>query len=227
LGALAWATGAFVRVAVRVEPPVFVTLLAGEEMARPGTTAGAAAPPVIEALAAPPAAPAAAPPPRPTPVARRPAAPVARPTQPAPRRASAAPVAPAAPSPGEPEAAEASGPGAATASVRDGAGSPPGADASRVYGEGEVDRVAAPLGGIRRPEYPPRERTMGREGRVSLVVTVDDAGVVRKVSVTRSAGAAFDASARRAVEGTPFRAARKADRAVASTVTVNVSFELD
>jgi TonB family protein len=68
---------------------------------------------------------------------------------------------------------------------------------------------------------------MGREGRVSLVVEVDAAGAVRAVRVARSAGAAFDGAARRAVEATPFRPARVADRAVASTVTVNVAFELE
>lgn len=103
----------------------------------------------------------------------------------------------------------------------------PGSDADRVYGEGEVDQVAAPIGGIRRPEYPARERLLGREGRVSLVVEVDATGAVRNVRVARSAGEAFDASAQRAVERTRFRAARLGDRPVASTVTVNVTFELD
>ncbi|HEY8493413.1 MAG TPA: energy transducer TonB [Myxococcota bacterium] len=96
-----------------------------------------------------------------------------------------------------------------------------------MYDEGEVDRAAAPIGGIRRPEYPARERLLGRAGRVSLLVEVDAAGAVRDVRVARSAGEAFDASARRAVERTPFRPARLGDRAVASTVTVNVTFELD
>ena len=97
----------------------------------------------------------------------------------------------------------------------------------RIGGEGEVDRVAAPVGGIRPPEYPARERMLGREGRVSLTVTVDAAGAVREVAVARSGGDAFDRSARRAVEATPFRAARLADQPVVSTVTVDVSFELD
>jgi protein TonB len=102
-----------------------------------------------------------------------------------------------------------------------------GAASARLYGERDVDRAAGPLGGIRRPSYPPRERMLGREGRVSLLVTVDPSGAVRDVEVTRSAGEAFDSAARRAVEATPFRPAERSGLAVASTVTVNVSFELD
>lgn len=107
------------------------------------------------------------------------------------------------------------------------AAAPAAASAGRVYGESEVDRAAVALGGIRRPEYPARERMLGREGRVTLRVQVDATGKVDEVTVARSAGEAFDASARRAVERTPFRAARLADRDVPSIVTVDVSFELE
>jgi TonB family protein len=192
--------------------------------------------------------------PEPTPAARRPAPapPARRPEQPphaaqpaarpARRAGSPAPVErESAPDPSAPlgrsgasgrepawQPADPAGePGASEGAAAAESAPAPGVDVARVYGEGEVDRVAAPLGGIRRPEYPARERMMGREGRVSLLVEVDAAGAVRAVRVARSAGPAFDASARRAVEQTPFRAARLADRAVASTVTVDVSFELD
>lgn len=235
LGGIAWATTPWrVRVAAP-EEVVLVTLLAAGAAARPGAAAPGGA---SEPLAAAPEAPAVAPPPAPARPARSTASPP-RPRAREERRAPSPPVA-RAPAAGSPPAA---GPGSAPpdgaggqpsaaagtplAAVAPGAGGAGAGDNSRVYGEGEVDRVAAPVGGIRRPEYPARERMMGREGRVSLRVTVDAAGAVREVSVARSGGAAFDASARRAVERTPFRAARLAERPVPSTVTVEVSFELD
>jgi protein TonB len=210
---------------VRVAPPddaVFVTLLAEREGAS-ADEAAAAAPP-MPVVPAPPAIAEAAPrEPR-----LGPAAPAAAPKR-APRPSGPAPATGAAEPAGTPDAhAGGVAEGAAVAVVAPpSGGSGAGIDAARVYGEGEVDRVAAPVGGIRRPEYPARERMMGREGRVSLVVTVDADGAVRDVAVARSGGDAFDGSARRAVQRTPFRAARLADQPVSSTVTVDVSFELD
>lgn len=210
------------RAAVR-EAPVFVTLLAGEEglQAAPAPARESAPPPAeplprVEPEVEP------APPPRvtrPAP-ARRPPAPTPRPAATPTAKLDARAVAPT-PSAAAPEGAPAAETGGGAAPAR---GS---TDVARVYGEGEVDRAAAPVGGIRRPEYPARERMMGREGRVLLLVQVDAAGQVRDVTVSHSAGEAFDGAARRAVEGTAFRAARVADRDVASTVTVDVSFELE
>lgn len=98
--------------------------------------------------------------------------------------------------------------------------------ADRIFGEGEVDSVAAPLGAIA-PRYPGREKMLGKQGTVVLDVTVDAGGRVRNLTVTKSAGAGFDAAARTAVEATPFRAAQREGRAVASRVTVRVKFQLD
>ena len=203
-----------------------VTLLAGGEESSGDAAEGEAAPPVL-------ASPAGVPEPAPS------ARPVAKSPAPA-RAASPSPESPVATAetgsevgaPSDDGPASAAEPGAAAAP----AGEPvagafprpaPGSGAARPYGEHDVDRVAGPIAGIRRPSYPARERMLGREGRVSLLVTVDPDGVVRGVQVTRSAGEAFDAAARRAVEATPFRPAERRGLPVASTVTVNVSFELD
>jgi protein TonB len=98
--------------------------------------------------------------------------------------------------------------------------------ADRVFGEGEVDSVAVPLGAIA-PRYPSREKLLGRQGTVVLDVTVDARGRVRELAVAKSAGEGFDAAARSAVQTTPFRAAQREGRAVASRVTVRVKFQLD
>lgn len=98
--------------------------------------------------------------------------------------------------------------------------------ADRIFGEGEVDSVAAPLGAIA-PRYPGREKMLGKQGTVVLDVTVDVGGRVRGIAIAKSAGAGFDAAARSAVEATPFRAAQRQGRAVASRVTVRVKFQLD
>lgn len=234
LGALAWGAGRWVRVAPP-DAPLFVTLLA-EPAANheAGASRGDPIPPSASDAAA--RAPAAAPRVRdrtaaaPPSAARRDRAPGAA----SPRREPLAATqgsAPLEPAPARRDAPSASAGGGATPAARAAARASPAPGSSgggdRVYDEGEVDRAAAPIGGIRRPEYPARERLLGREGRVSLLVEVDAAGAVRDVRVARSAGEAFDASARRAVERTPFRPARLGDRAVASTVTVNVTFELD
>lgn len=239
IGALAWAAVPW----VRVTPPddaVVVTLLAGAEQpgaraATPDAGAIASAPPAAEPASGPAAVETAE-----KPTARPSSAAAARPPKAEPRppaRAAPSTVREAARAEPEPpagagEAAEALRAGAAGSdAAATAAALVPGAggarDAGRVYGEGEVDRAAAPVGGLRRPEYPARERMLGRESRVALLVTIDAAGEVREVAVTRSGGEAFDRAARRAIEATPFRAARVADRPVPSKVTVEVRFELD
>jgi protein TonB len=136
------------------------------------------------------------------------------------RAATTAPKAEPAPVANEtPNAAEAPPAPVATA-----ASAGPAAD--RIFGEGEVDSVAAPLGAIA-PRYPSRERMLGKQGTVVLDVTVDAGGRVRALAVAKSAGEGFDAAARSAVEATPFRAAQREGRAVASRVTVRVKFQLD
>src|SRR5690606_10534392 len=80
------------------------------------------------------------------------------PRAPAPAAAEAAPAAREAPA-GAAVSAVAAAEGSAIAARTPAARG--AVDVDRVYGEGEVDRIAAPLGGIRRPEYPARERMLG------------------------------------------------------------------
>jgi len=98
--------------------------------------------------------------------------------------------------------------------------------AGHVFGEGEVDAVAAPLSAIE-PRYPAREQMLGREGVVVLDVLVEADGRVRDARVVKSGGGGFDTAAREAVAESPFRAARRAGEEVASRVKVRVHFELD
>jgi protein TonB len=151
----------------------------------------------------PPAAPAPALPPPPIPAPpRRSVQPAPRPTRPAATGAGAAP----------PEASLA--PAAAGSAAGD-----------RVYGESEVDRVAAPQGAIA-PVYPSRQRALGREGTVVLRVTVEADGRARDLVVVMSAGDEFDAAAREAASAARFRPALRAGQPVASSVTLRVRFHL-
>jgi protein TonB len=102
----------------------------------------------------------------------------------------------------------------------------PHAGAGRVFGEGEVDAVAAPLAAIE-ARYPAPEQRLGREGVVVLDVLVEADGRVRDARVVKSGGDGFDDAAREAVVESPFRAARRAGEDVASRVKVRVHFELD
>jgi TonB family protein len=95
-----------------------------------------------------------------------------------------------------------------------------------VYGEGEVDRPAAPAGTIR-PRYPAREKMMGVEGTVSVLVTVDASGHVRGTEVKQSAGRGFDAATLEAITARRFHPAQRAGHAVDSTVTVRIRYELE
>jgi periplasmic protein TonB len=99
------------------------------------------------------------------------------------------------------------------------------ASSDRVYGEGEVDRAAAPEGAIE-PLYPSRQRMLGREGTVVLLVTVAADGRARSLEVVTSAGGEFDAAAREAASAARFRPALRAGQPVASTVTLRVRFHL-
>lgn len=92
-------------------------------------------------------------------------------------------------------------------------------------GPGEVDRAARPRWPIR-PDYPALARQRGRESTVVVEAWVDEQGEVSFSSVARSGGADFDASARRAVEGSAFRPARLDGRDVASRVALRIHFQL-
>jgi protein TonB len=161
-----------------------------------------------------PAAPQPEPPPlQPAPVARAPA-----PRPPVPKRPAAAqtaaPAATLAPALTAPASSE-------PAPSQIAAASP-----ARVFHEHEVDRVAAPIGGIR-PVYPPRARQLGREGVVVLLLTVDAGGRATEAEVTASAGADFDEAARAAALAARFRPASSGGREVASRVTLRVRFRLE
>lgn len=95
-----------------------------------------------------------------------------------------------------------------------------------MFGEGEVDAVAAPVGQIT-PRYPSREQMLGREDTVVLDVVVEADGRVRESRVVKSGGGGFDTAAREAVSGAAFRAARREGRSVPSRVTMRIHFELD
>lgn len=156
----------------------------------------------------------------------------ATPSAPAPPPASAVRARPAAPEPSpsavraavraDAPAASSSGAGAARAAVPAVAagGGPPAWP-----GSGQVDRAARPRWPIR-PDYPPLERQRGRESTVVVEAWVDAKGDVTFSSVARSGGEDFDASARRAVEGSSFQPARLDGRDVASRVALRIHFEL-
>jgi TonB family protein len=206
VAALAW-VGAFRDLDPAAEP-IEVTLLPG---AGPEPSVEPAAPRPLPA----PVAPLAAPRERPRPIAPQRA--IAKP-RPTPTAQAPAPVT-------EPEAAvSGSQPNAPMAALPP--PSPIPSDAGRVYGEGEVDRPAAPAGAIQ-PRYPAREKMMGIEGTVAVLVTVDASGQVRDTEVRQSGGGGFDAAALKAIESKRFHPAQRAGRAVDSTVTVRIRYVLE
>ncbi len=76
------------------------------------------------------------------------------------------------------------------------------------------------------PEYPPDELPSGRTPTVTLHVTVDAEGRVREAHVDDTAGEQFDAAALAAVRQWRFEPARRAGRAIASRIRVEVRFSL-
>lgn len=118
---------------------------------------------------------------------------------------------------------------APTAALLDGAPVEPSAtppDPNHVFGEGEVDAVATPLGRVE-PRYPSRMQLLGREGTVVLDVVVGTDGAVQSASVRTSAGRDFDDATQHAVAQQRFAPALREGRAVRSRVTYRYTFTLE
>jgi TonB family protein len=99
-------------------------------------------------------------------------------------------------------------------------------DIDRVYEAGEVDQVAAPIGGLQPPRYPAREKMIGREGRVVVRATIGADGALRSTEVVESAGRDFDAAALENLRRHRFAPARRGGRPVGSVATFVQAFEL-
>jgi periplasmic protein TonB len=78
------------------------------------------------------------------------------------------------------------------------------------------------------PDYPWASRRAGEQGRVVLRVEVSAAGIVEAIEVADSSGhRRLDAAALEAVRQWRFEPARVGDRAIATTVSVPVTFRLE
>jgi TonB family protein len=121
--------------------------------------------------------------------------------------------------------------------VPGGKGEGPGLGGLGGEGDGEVDWVLLTdvprllnrdelFRDIRR-FYPEGERRAGREGRVDLMVHIDASGRVGRLEVAESAGAAFDAAARRVMTAARFSPARIGARRVAVKIRQSVAFRLE
>lgn len=95
----------------------------------------------------------------------------------------------------------------------------------RVYEESEVDVVARPLGPIE-PRYPRELLNRRVEGFVVARIVVWADGSVGPGELVSSSDEAFTIAAREALRRARFEPGRLDDRAVASRVTVKLSFRL-
>lgn len=95
----------------------------------------------------------------------------------------------------------------------------------QVYAEEEVDVPARPLEPIR-PDYPVRLRELGVEGSVEARVTVWPDGSVRGARLLASSRPEFTDAVRQALDGARFAPGLRRGQPVASTVTLEVHFEL-
>ena len=75
-------------------------------------------------------------------------------------------------------------------------------------------------------EYPESMRAIGNTGVVRLSVLIDKYGVVRKVTIIKSAGSEFDDKARKAIMSSTFFAAKVKGKPVASLLKLSVKFNL-
>ncbi|MFW6243971.1 MAG: energy transducer TonB [Desulfovibrionales bacterium] len=103
--------------------------------------------------------------------------------------------------------------------------------AGRATDQGPVERDFGGLDGPAfdnrvLPEYPPAARRTGKEGTVVLSLAIDARGVLTRATVLQSAGSDLDRAALRAVRASTFTPARRSGRAVASTATLPIRFEL-
>lgn len=77
------------------------------------------------------------------------------------------------------------------------------------------------------PEFPESMRSLGREGQVGLEVLVDANGRVRKVTILRSGGDAFDEAARAALYASKFAPGNVKGKPVAVLMRMPISFLLN
>lgn len=88
--------------------------------------------------------------------------------------------------------------------------------------------VLPELSGLTRPRYPLAARQRGEEGRVTLRVRVDEAGVARETRVTKSSGyGELDRTAAAAVGKATFRPARQGGKAVEAECELVFEFRLE
>ncbi len=76
------------------------------------------------------------------------------------------------------------------------------------------------------PIYPETMRTAGRSGVVKLEALIDKKGRVRRVTIIKSAGAAFDRAAKTAILASSFSAAKIGEEMVAVRLRLPVRFSL-
>ncbi len=76
------------------------------------------------------------------------------------------------------------------------------------------------------PIYPPVMRAQGKEGKVKLEVLIDDKGKIRKITVIKSAGEAFDQAAVAAISNSSFTAGNIDGESVAVLLRLPVNFRL-
>jgi TonB family protein len=76
--------------------------------------------------------------------------------------------------------------------------------------------------------YPKKERDFGREATVEAMILVDEHGEVVDVHITKSAGASFDAAAKKALLSklVTVQPGFIGDTPVASWVTIPITFNL-
>jgi len=77
-----------------------------------------------------------------------------------------------------------------------------------------------------RPTYPPDMRQQGKEATVKLEVLLDIKGVVRKVTIKKSGGDAFDQAAIEAIKSSTFMPANINGKPVAVLMKIPVNFRL-
>ena len=77
-----------------------------------------------------------------------------------------------------------------------------------------------------KPIYPPDMKQQGKEGTVKLEVLLDVKGKIRKVTIKKSAGAAFDQAAINAIQNSSFMPANVSGKPVAVLMKIPVKFRL-
>lgn len=94
------------------------------------------------------------------------------------------------------------------------------------YPARQVDAHPAPLYPVK-PDYPDKGAEQGAEGSVVVLLLIDEAGVVRDVSVVEAdPEGVFEESALQAFRAARFTPAQKNGRAVKSRVLIRVTYEL-